>query len=129
MTLTQDLAQLLAQNLERLPQEAQATMAKAGNEIAQLGIEDNSLKAGDQLPAITLPNAVGKTVSVQDILQSFGVDLTAYNGDATFELPVPATYIATTDGAIAHAFVNVDYTKREDPEQILAVLKQLKTKA
>ena len=50
-------------------------------------------------------------------------------GNDTFELPVPATYVVNTDGVIVHGFVNVDYTQREEPEKIVAVLKQLQVSA
>ncbi|MEO1300282.1 MAG: alkyl hydroperoxide reductase [Cyanobacteria bacterium J06636_16] len=55
--------------------------------------------------------------------------MVAYNGDETFELPVPATYVVNTDGTIVHAFVNLDYKQREDPEAIVAALQQLKVAA
>jgi peroxiredoxin len=37
-------------------------------------------------------------------------------------LPVPATYIVDATGKVIHRFVNTDYTQREDPERIVAVL-------
>jgi peroxiredoxin len=40
----------------------------------------------------------------------------ADNGDDSFELPLPATFIVATDGAIVHAFVNTDYQQSQDPE-------------
>ncbi|MEM9006863.1 MAG: peroxiredoxin-like family protein [Cyanobacteria bacterium P01_F01_bin.86] len=218
MSLTQDLAQFAAQMQEKLPDDVKTAMAKAGDDIAQLGIEDRSLKVGDKIPAIKLPNAVGATVTVQDLLKqgpivitfyrggwcpycnlelralqqalptiqshgaslvaiapetpdnslstqekdeltfevlsdvgnvvarefglvfalpeylrpvykALGIDVAAHNGDETFELPVPATYVVNTDGTIIHAFINVDYTQREDPEKIVAVLQQLKVAA
>ncbi|NET45029.1 peroxiredoxin-like family protein [Okeania sp. SIO2B3] len=59
---------------------------------------------------------------LRPIYQSFGVDLPAYNGDESFELPIPATYVIASDGTIIHAFVNPDYTQRLDPEEIINVL-------
>ena len=218
MSLTQDLADLAAQNAQKIPAEAQAVMARAGDDLAQLGLEDNSLKTGDRLPEFTLKNAVGKSVKSIDLLakgpvvlafyrggwcpycnlelralqaalpdiqaagaqlvaiapetpdnslttqekndlsfevlsdignqvarelglvftvpeylrpiyEKFGIDIVAHNGDENFELPVPATYIVTPQGEIVHHFVNIDYRQREDPERILAVLKQLQVAA
>ena len=63
--------------------------------------------------------------TLRPIYQSFGIDLPAYNGDENFELPIPATYIVDTTGKIVHAFVNVDYQKRQDPEGIITVLENL----
>ncbi|MEM6840329.1 MAG: peroxiredoxin-like family protein [Cyanobacteria bacterium P01_C01_bin.120] len=218
MSLTQDLANLAAQNAEQIPQEAQAVMARAGDEIAQLKIEDKSLKTGDRTPDFTLNNALNSSISAADLLkdgplviafyrggwcpycnlelralqqalpaikeqgakliaispetpdnslttqeknelsfevlsdvgnqvarqfglvftlpqyllpiyQSFGIDVAAHNGDENFELPVPATYVVNTQGQIVHHFVNVDYKQRENPENIVAALKQLKVAA
>ncbi|MEA3277185.1 MAG: hypothetical protein U9Q81_18240 [Pseudomonadota bacterium] len=49
----------------------------------------------------------------------------AYNGDESFKLPVPATYIVRQDGIVAHAFVNADYTQRMEPAEIVARLGSL----
>ncbi|MDG2989788.1 AhpC/TSA family protein [Candidatus Synechococcus calcipolaris G9] len=62
---------------------------------------------------------------LRPIYQQFGIDLPAANGDVSFELPVAATYVVKADGTIAHGFVNVDYTQRQDPQEILAVLKKV----
>lgn len=62
---------------------------------------------------------------LRPIYEGFGIDLPAHNGDQTFELPVPATYVIATDGTLAHADINVDYTHRMEPTEILAVLERL----
>lgn len=214
MSLTHDLATLAEQIKSKLPEDVKATMAKAGEDIAKLGIEDRSLKVGEAIPMVTLPNALGESITVQDLLKegpvvvafyrggwcpycnmelrslqqalpaieaqgaklvaiapetpdnslstkekheltfevlsdvgnqaardfglvfalpeylrpvykSLGIDLAAYNGDEKFELPVPATYVVDTDGKIVHAFINLDYTQRADPENIIVALKAL----
>lgn len=51
------------------------------------------------------------------------LDIPAYNGDDSFLLPVPATYIVGTDGVIQADFVNADYTQRLEPSDIVALLK------
>jgi peroxiredoxin len=53
-----------------------------------------------------------------------GLDIPAYNGDDSFCLPVPATYIVGTDGIIKADFVNADYTKRMEPAEILTTLQK-----
>jgi len=52
--------------------------------------------------------------------------LPAINGDGSWELPVPATYVIAPDGHIALASIEVDYRKRLEPEAILAALKSLR---
>ncbi|NET68211.1 MAG: AhpC/TSA family protein [Moorea sp. SIO1G6] len=214
MTLSQDLINLNTQLRAQQPEEAKLIMAKAGEDLANSGIVDNSLNVGDKAPNFTLPNAVGKLVELQDLLatgavvisfyrgqwcpycnlelralqqilpqiqklgatlvaispqtpdnslstteknhltfevlsdvgnkiakefglvftvpeelrpvyQNFGIDLPAHNGDETFELPIAATYVINPDGTITHALVDLDYTKRLDPEEIVSALQTL----
>ncbi len=63
--------------------------------------------------------------TIRTIYAGFGIDLPAYNGDASFELPLPATYVIRTDGQIAYGFVDADYTKRMEPAEIIQTLKSL----
>ena len=55
-------------------------------------------------------------------LERLGNDLPALNGDDSFTLPLPATYLIGQDGIITYAYVNADYRLRADPEEVLAVL-------
>jgi peroxiredoxin len=54
-----------------------------------------------------------------------GLDLLVTNGDDSGELPLTATYIIDTDGIIAYAFIDTDYTKRMEPEDIVEVLQRM----
>lgn len=54
-----------------------------------------------------------------------GVSLPTVNGDESWELPAPATFVVAPDGRIALAYVEVDYRKRLPPENILAALRAL----
>ena len=62
---------------------------------------------------------------LKDVYKSFGFDLEKSNGNDKWELPMPATYIVNPDGIIEYAFVNADYTKRLEPEIILAQLEKM----
>ncbi len=62
---------------------------------------------------------------LRPIYTEFGINLSAANGDDMFELPIPATYVIDTDRIICMAFVEPDYTKRLDPEEIIATLAQM----
>ena len=62
---------------------------------------------------------------LRPIYSSFGIDIPAYNGDDTFELPMPATYVIDADGTIIHVFVDADYTKRLEPSAVLDALEEL----
>ncbi len=55
----------------------------------------------------------------------WGIDIPSSNGDETFELPVPATYVIDQNGVIRAGHVDKDYTKRMEPADIVAALKAL----
>ncbi|MGB3491330.1 MAG: peroxiredoxin-like family protein [Elainellaceae cyanobacterium] len=214
-SLTQQLADTKAASSDRIPPDARAVMNQATEELRQSGLVEQSLKVGDRLPEVELPNATGETIRLYDLLkqgplvisfyrgqwcpycnlelkalqavvaqveaegaslvaispqtpdqslstqeknelefevlsdvgnrvarqfglvfalpddlrpiyESFGIDLPAHNGDRTFELPVPATYVVATDGSVTYAFADADYTRRADPSEVLNALNTLK---
>ena len=97
---------------------------------------DNSLslaeKHGLAFPVLSdAGNAVarrfGLVFTVPDALRAvydkLGIDIPAHNGDGSFELPVPGTYVVGRDGTIAFAYANVDYTRRVAVGDILAALR------
>ncbi|MEM5460685.1 peroxiredoxin-like family protein [Paraburkholderia phytofirmans] len=63
---------------------------------------------------------------LRDALRSNNKALLAINGDGSWELPVPATYVIAPDGHIALASIEVDYRKRLEPDAILAAVKSLR---
>ena len=50
------------------------------------------------------------------------VNLPFTNGDDSWELPIPATYIIDGDGKILYASANEDYTDRPEPPGIVSLL-------
>ncbi len=52
------------------------------------------------------------------------VNLPFTNGDDSWELPIPATYILDRDGTVVFASANEDYTERPEPSNILRMLEQ-----
>jgi peroxiredoxin len=50
------------------------------------------------------------------------VNLPFTNGDESWELPVPATYVLDRDGTVVYASANEDYTERPEPDEIVATL-------
>jgi peroxiredoxin len=63
------------------------------------------------------------------VYKSFGNDLTIGNGEDSWTLPMPARYVIGTDGVVAYAEVNPDYTRRPDPSELLPPLQRLRTNA
>lgn len=52
------------------------------------------------------------------------VNLPLANGDDSWELPIPATYILDPDGTILYASASEDYTDRPEPLSIVELLKR-----
>ena len=51
------------------------------------------------------------------------VNLPFVNGDESWELPIPATYIIDRDGTVLFASANEDYTERPEPVDIVGILR------
>lgn len=54
-----------------------------------------------------------------------GLDLEASQGDKSFELPIPATFVIGQDQKIVYAFADADYTKRASTDEIIQAVKGL----
>lgn len=54
-----------------------------------------------------------------------GFGLSQYNGNDKAELPIPATYIIDQKGIVRYAFLNPDYKKRANPDEVVMQLTQL----
>ena len=65
------------------------------------------------------------TVRVEDgLLYVEGrLDLTKYQGNDTWVLPIPATFVVGQDGRIRGRFVDPDYRKRMAIEDLLAAMR------
>jgi peroxiredoxin len=59
----------------------------------------------------------------QEIYRRVFINLHNTNGDPSWELPIPATYILDSDATILYASANPDYTERPEPEDILVALR------
>ena len=59
------------------------------------------------------------------IYERFGIDLVEHNGDDSYELPVPATYVIDRFGVIRFAFLDNDHRQRATPATVLAALREL----
>ena len=214
MLLKDEIKKVQEAMLPQIPEEVLKLLFSKTEELINSGIAERTLNAGDEIPQINLPNAVGKTIDVNSLLkdgpvvisfyrgawcpycnlelnalqqilpeiksldaqliaispntpdnsissiekhglefevltdagnkiakefrlvfnlaedlrpiyQQFNFDITNYNGDESWELPIPATYIVNTDGKIVHSFVNADYTQRMEPTEIIRKLKEL----
>jgi peroxiredoxin len=55
-------------------------------------------------------------------LELFKLDLVRFNGDESWQLPIPATFVVDPDGTIVFASADPDYTVRAEPSEILAAI-------
>ncbi len=63
--------------------------------------------------------------ALKEIYQSFDIDLPRYNGDESWTLPVPARLVIDRGGIVRAADIDVDYTRRPEPEKTLADVRAL----
>jgi len=63
--------------------------------------------------------------SFRPVYEKLGVDLEKSNGEKTYKLPVPATYVINKAGEITYAHVDADYTVRAETRDVLDAVKQL----
>ena len=63
--------------------------------------------------------------NLRDLYRSFGIDLERFNGDDTWQLPMPGRFILDSQGTIIHSDVHPDYTKRPEPADIVNILKSI----
>ena len=117
---------------------AEITSAGAALVAISPQVPDNSFSTSERL-ALEFPvlSDVGNVVaesfglvfrvpeSLRAVYRSFGIDLPKANGDETFRLPIPATYVIATDGTVAWRFVDADYTKRAEPDDVITAVAAL----
>jgi len=60
-------------------------------------------------------------------LRSNNKALPDINGDDSWELPLPATYVIAPDRRIALAEIELDYRERLEPEEIIAAFRSLRS--
>jgi peroxiredoxin len=63
--------------------------------------------------------------ALRAVYEGLGLDLPARNGDVSFELPVPATYLIDSEGVVRRAFIEPDWTQRGEPADFVESLKDL----
>jgi peroxiredoxin len=56
-----------------------------------------------------------------------GNDVAAFNGSEVAEVPLPATYVVSSDGIIRFAFIRADYTQRAEPDDVIGAVRDLVT--
>ena len=60
---------------------------------------------------------------LREVYRGFGIVLPEFNGDETWELPMPARLVIGADAVIRSIDADPDYTRRPEPDATLAVLR------
>jgi len=213
-TLEQQIAEFNAQLATQAPPQVVDQIRQHINRLIESGVEKNALQVGEKAPSFTLPDALGRQISLAGLLQqgpvvvtfyrgewcpycnlqlhayqqvlpqikelgasliaispqtpdhslsmsqkhelafpvlsdqgnkvarqfglvysveedirtlfkSFGSDIPAFNGDESWELPVPGTFIISQDGTIRLTYADADYTHRLEPSALLESLRTM----
>ena len=62
---------------------------------------------------------------LQGVYKKLGINVSQYNDDGSWQLPMPARYIIDPDKMIRYAAVNADYMVRPDPSETIASLERV----
>lgn len=101
-----------------LPDHSLSMVEKAALEYDVLSDEGNQVAARYGLNFVL-------SEPIRSIYAKIGADLTTFNGDPSWELPMPGTFVIDRDRTVRLAFVDADYTKRMEPDAILGALRDL----
>jgi peroxiredoxin len=80
----------------------------------------------DNAYALSLGLAIWVGGEVDRYMAVAGVNLPAYQGNPSWMLPIPATFIVGADGLIRERYVDPDYRQRMAIEDLLAALKNVR---
>ena len=63
--------------------------------------------------------------SYRDLHGDLGIDVPAHNGDNSWRLPAPATYVIDGEGVVRFVHVDGDYRRRLEPDALLAAVQDV----
>jgi len=72
--------------------------------------------------ALSLNLAIWLGPELRDLLEQLGRPLSNYHGNDAWMLPIPATFVVAQDGRIKARFVDPDFRRRMDIDQLVAAL-------
>jgi len=74
--------------------------------------------------ALSLNLAIWVGEEMERLIAAAGWDVPRYQGNNSWVLPIPATFVVGTDGQVKARFVDPDYRKRMAIEDVLAALRR-----
>jgi peroxiredoxin len=103
---------------------ANSRMSLQENKLSFPILSDKNCELANQFGIRWIPSE-----ALEGVYRNFGTDVGAFNGDGSWALPMPARYVIATDGTIAYAKINPNYTHRPEPGDVCPVLEKLKAGA
>jgi peroxiredoxin len=73
--------------------------------------------------ALSLNLLIWVGAEMKQMISAAGWDIPNYQGNASWMLPIPATFVVGTDGRVKARFVDPDYRKRMEIEGLIAALR------
>jgi peroxiredoxin len=73
--------------------------------------------------ALSLNLMIWVGVDLKRMISAAGWDIPNYQGNASWTLPIPATFVVGPDGKVKARFVDPDYRKRMAIEEMIAALR------
>jgi len=105
-----------------------AIVPESGQFAAEMKFDSNVtfpiLTDMDNGYALTLNLAIWVGAEMEKFMTSIGRELPQYQGNDSWMLPIPATFVVGQDGRITARFVDPDYRKRMAVEELIDGLKQ-----
>lgn len=80
MNLRDDLQRIYEEGRAKRPLDETEVMDRAAKELAATGHAERATNVGDIAPGFSLPNAIGETVALNDLLRNGPVVLSFYRG-------------------------------------------------
>lgn len=62
---------------------------------------------------------------LHNIYKKFGLDVPRYNGDNSWQIPMPSCIIIDRNGVIRETEIHLDHSTRTAPEKTIVLLKEL----
>jgi peroxiredoxin len=120
-------------DLARHYEEIRAAGAQAVSIIPETAAYSRRLAESNGLPfpvltdldlgySLSLGLAIWAGAKIRDLYKKTGLDLGLFQNNEGWMLPIPATFLISSDGSVKARFVETDFRRRMDPEEIVAAL-------
>ena len=76
--------------------------------------------------ALSLDLVMWVGADMERLMAEGGIDLPGYQDNQSWFLPIPATFVVGSNGVIGARYVDPDYRKRMQTDELLAALKQVR---